>query len=99
MYKNIFKVYISVNLNEQNIDMCNFNTIRTMLFKDMILSVIDEGIKKGELIKESSDLVEGLLAVEQGFLLMTWSEQRDIKEELIKFLNTLFDLIEIKNEI
>jgi AcrR family transcriptional regulator len=98
-YHIIYKEYISINLDENNDDMCNFNTICTSFLKDILITVVNEGIKNGELKKESLNLVEGLIATERGFLLIMWTEQRDIKEGLTKFLNTLFDLIEIKNEI
>lgn len=95
-YHTIYKEYISINLDENNDDMCNFNTLCTGFLKDILITVVNEGIKNGELKKESLNLVEGLIATERGFLLIMWTEQRNIKQDIMKFLNTLFDLIEIK---
>jgi AcrR family transcriptional regulator len=96
-YQNIYKEYLGIYLvNKNSKKMCSFNNECAQFFKNFITAIIEEGIRKDELIDDANNLINGLLAVEKGFLLMTWSEQRDIKEELTKFLNTLFDLIEIK---
>jgi hypothetical protein len=61
-----------------------------------ITKIINEGIKKKELIDESNNVIDGLLAVERGFLLINLTQNVDIKEYLTEFINTLFDLIEVK---
>ena len=36
------------------------------------------------------------MAVEKGFLVIKWTENRDVKQSFRIFLNTIFDLIEVK---
>jgi len=94
--QNIYKEYISIDLGGENTNMCSFNGECSTFFRVIINHLIEDGIKKGELIEESKNLIEGLLAVEKGFLLIRWTEKVDVKENLRNFLNTIFDLIEVK---
>lgn len=94
-HQNTYKEYTSINLSEENNDMNNFNNECTTFFKTILTLLVEEGIRKGELKKEALNLVEGLIAVEKGFLLIQWTENKEIKESLRGFLNTIFDLIEV----
>ena len=93
---NLYKEYMSIDLGGENEKMSGFNTECSNFFRAIFLEYLQDGVDKGELKKEAVQLVDGLLAVEKGFLLLSWTEQKDIKKELTQFLNTLFDLIEIK---
>ncbi len=95
-HQNIYKEYISIDLCSQNENMCSFNNESGDFFRSIITALIKEGVEKNELKKESLELVNGLLAVEKGFLLIQWTEKRDIKKELKTFLEVIFNLIEIK---
>jgi AcrR family transcriptional regulator len=95
-HQNIYKEYISIDLGTKNDKMCGFNQECSQFFKTTIEELIVEGIKKGEIIKDSLKLISGLLAVEKGFLMIYWTEKREIKSELKEFLNMIFDLIEVK---
>lgn len=92
----LYKEYMSIDLGSENEKMSGFNAECSDFFRSVFLEYLQNGVNKGELKKESIKLVDGLLAVEKGFLILSWTEQRDIKKELTQFLNTLFDLIEIK---
>ena len=93
---NLYQEYMSIDLGGECSNMRDFNGECASFFRTIIKSLIEEGIQKGELKKESLKLVEGLLAVEKGFLIISWTEKRDIQKELTEFLNTLFDLLEVK---
>ncbi len=94
-HKNVYKEYLSIDLSCENESMCTLNSECSTFFRNIIKLLIQDGIEKGELKNEAINLVEGLLAVEKGFLLIHWTEKKDIKEDLRIFINTLFDLIEI----
>ena len=93
-HQSIYKEYMSIDLGGENENICTFNNECSDFFKSILTLLIKEGIEKGELIKKSEDLIDALLAIEKGFLVIKWTEKRDVKDELKKSLNTIFDLIE-----
>ena len=95
-HQNIYKEYMSIDLSGENENMSSFNNECGDFFKSILTLLIQEGISKNELKKESLQLINGLLAVEKGFLVIHWTENRDVKDDLKEFLNALFDLVEIK---
>ena len=95
-HQNIYKEYVSINLGTYNDNMSEFNKECSVFFKTTIEKLIKEGITKGEIIEDSLKLVGGLLAVEKGFLMIHWTEGKDVKSELKEFINMIFDLIEVK---
>jgi len=94
----LYKEYMSIDLGGECENMKDFNTECGSFFRNMITFFIQEGIEKGEIVPEAINLTEGLLAIEKGFLIILWTERKDIKKDVTQFLNTLFDLIEVKNE-
>lgn len=95
-HQNIYKEYMSIDLSGENKNMCSFNNECGDFFKTIFATLIKEGVDKDELIPESLNLVNGLMAIEKGFLVIKWTENRDIKDEFREFLNTIFDLIQRK---
>ena len=95
-HQNIYKEYVSINLGTHNDNMSEFNKECSVFFKTTIEKLIKEGITKGEIIEDSLKLVGGFLAVEKGFLMIHWTEGKDVKSELKEFINMIFDLIEVK---
>lgn len=94
-HQNIYKEYISITLGTDNEKMCEFNNECSLFFKATIEKLLLEGIEKGEIMNDSLKLVNGFLAIEKGFLMIFWTEKKDIKEELKEFINMIFDLIEV----
>jgi TetR/AcrR family transcriptional regulator, acrAB operon repressor len=95
-HQNIYKEYMSIDIAGENKNMSEFDSECGTFFKSILDIFIKDGITKGELIKSSINLVEGLLAVEKGFLIIMWTENKDVKHDFKMFLNTIFDLIEVK---
>ena len=93
-HQNIYKEYMSIDLSGENENMRSFNNECGSFFKTILTMLIEEGVRKDELIKKSLGLINGLMAVEKGFLVIKWTENKDIKEDFREFLNTIFDLIE-----
>ena len=94
--QNIYKEYMSIDIAGECTNMCKFDNECGVFFKSILDIFIKDGIKKGEIIESSQNLVDGLLAVEKGFLVIKWTENKDVKHSFRIFLNTIFDLIEVK---
>lgn len=96
---NGYKDYLSIVLSEDNEAMKEFNTSCDQFFNQQIMMVIDEGIKNGELIPQSKKLINGLVCFEKGVALMKMTKNDfDAKMICEEFINTLFEIIEVKND-
>jgi len=94
---NGYKDYLSVVLSEENEEMKDFNTSCTDFFTNQLGIIIDEGIKKEEIIEESRKLIKGLMCFEKGAALMKLTEVNfNAKQTCEEFINTLFKIIEVK---
>jgi len=94
--QNIYKEYMSIDIAGECTNMCEFDSECGVFFKSVLDTFITDGIQKGEIIESSKNLVDGLIAVEKGFLVIKWTENKDVKQSFRTFLNTIFDLIEVK---
>ena len=94
---NGYKDYLSVALSDENESMKDFNTNCTCFFTRQVYDMIDQGIKKGELVPEAINLVDGLMCFEKGAALMKMTEKDfDAKKTCDEFVDSLFKLIEVK---
>jgi AcrR family transcriptional regulator len=93
---NFYKEYVSINLSSDSQEMCQFNLECSEFFNGLVSSFIEEGIAKGEIVEKSRDLIQGLKATEKGFLFFKWTEKKEVSGDFRKFLNTIFDLIEVQ---
>ncbi len=92
-----YQEYLSIVLSDNNEAMKAFNKEKRKFFEDELKKVIKEGINNVELIPQALDLCEGLLIFKKGLSLLKMSEDNfDTKVEFEKFINTIFDIIEIK---
>jgi len=95
-HQNVYKEYISIDISSESENMQKFDNECSIFFKEILTKFIQEGIEKGELVKSSKNLIDGFIASEKGFLVIKWTEGRDVQNDFKLFLNTIFDLIEIK---
>jgi AcrR family transcriptional regulator len=96
---NGYKDFLSVVLGDENSEMKEFNCSTTNFFNEKLKEVVQEGIDKGELIPQAIDLSEGLLIFEKGLVLLKMSQNNyNVSEKFEKFINTIFNLIEIKGD-
>jgi len=94
---NGYKEYLSIMLAEENPTMGEFNVECHSFFSVQLQQMIDDAIEKGELIPEASVMSEGLLIFEKGLALLKMSQKDfDAKKECEVFVNSFFDLIEVK---
>jgi len=92
----VYKEYIAAILSNGDLSMSEFNKECTDFIHQILTKIIHDGIVKGEIKAVAENLIYGMLASERGFMLMDWTENRTCKQKLKVYINTLFDLIEIK---
>jgi len=92
----VYKEYITATLSNGDKDMSEFNKECTDFIHQILTKIIHDGIEKGEINAIAENLINGMLASERGFMLMDWSENSNSKQKLKVYINTLFDLMEIK---
>jgi TetR/AcrR family acrAB operon transcriptional repressor len=92
----VYREYLSVTLSSKFSPMIEFNKECSGFIKNILEDIIGEGIKKGEIKDVSRNLVDGIMKAERGYMLVAWAEDRDLRKDFKAYINTLFDLIEIK---
>lgn len=94
---NGYKEYLSIVLSDDNHAMKKFNTTCNDFFNIQLRKFIKDGIENNELIPHAIDLVDGLLIFEKGIALRKMTQDDfDAKTSCETFINTLFDLLEVK---
>ncbi|WP_154224413.1 TetR/AcrR family transcriptional regulator [Marinicella rhabdoformis] len=94
----VYKEYIAATLSTDDKSMIEFNRECTTFIHQMLTKIIFDGISKGEIKAVAENLITGIMVSERGFMLMDWSENIINKKVFKVYLNTIFDLIEIKDE-
>jgi TetR/AcrR family acrAB operon transcriptional repressor len=92
----VFREYLSCTLSSKCSPMLKFNRECADFIKNILEDIIEEGIKKGEIKDVSRNLIDGIIKSERGYMVMAWAEGRDLKKDFKEYMDTLFDLIEIK---
>lgn len=92
----VYKEFIAATLSCNDAAMRSFNCECTDFIKDILSHIIQEGIEKEEINPVANTLIDGIIATERGFMLNSWMTSQNNKQELKNYINTLFDLIEIK---
>ena len=92
----VYREYLSVTLSSKFSPMIEFNRECSAFIKNILQDIIEEGIQKGEINDVSRNLIDGIMRAERGYMLVAWAEGRDLKNEFKEYIDTLFNLIEIK---
>jgi TetR/AcrR family acrAB operon transcriptional repressor len=92
----VYREYLSVTLSSKFSPMIEFNRECSGFVRNILEDIIEEGIAKGEITETSRNLVDGIMKAERGYMIIAWAEDRDLKQEFKKYIDSLFDLIEIK---
>ncbi len=74
-------------------------TEKDAVYYDWFKSIFEEGIKKGEIKPSAIKLVKGLYTLGNGIFIAesTTKIVDDIQSEIDKYIDSLFEFIEIKN--
>ncbi len=92
----VYREYLSVTLSSKHNPMLEFNKECSGFIRNILEDIIDEGIKKAEIKDVSRNLIDGIMKAERGYMVIAWAEGRDLRKDFKEYINTLFDLIEIK---
>jgi AcrR family transcriptional regulator len=92
----VYREYLSVTLSTKSCPMIEFNRECSGFIKNILQDIIEAGIKQGEIKDVARHLVDGLMKAERGYMVIAWAEGKDLKQEFRDYIDTLFDLIEIK---
>jgi len=92
----VYREYLSVTLSSKCSPMLEFNRECSGFIRNILEDIIEEGIEKGEISEVSRSLIDGIMRAERGYMVVAWAEGRDLRIEFKEFIDTLFDLIEIK---
>lgn len=95
---NGYKDFLSIVLANENSIMKDFHCTANDFFKEKIELIIKDGIQKGELIPQAAGLAQGLLTYEKGLCLLKMTQSDyDAESDFNLFVNSIFDLIEVKD--
>lgn len=96
--RQLYKEFVSISLLNPSKEMTEFNNNCSENYFKWFEEIIQEGIDKGELIKSSKNLARGLFVIGEGlFISSCVTDTTDnFKNELDKFYDTLFKLMEVK---
>ncbi|CAM3546447.1 TetR/AcrR family transcriptional regulator [Arcobacter aquimarinus] len=96
---NAYKDYLSIVLSDDNQLMKKYNDTCHIFFKEQLENVINEGIKSNELIPQAKNFIDGLLVFEKGLVLQKMTQENfDVSDVCKRFIDNLFDLIEVRDD-
>ncbi len=96
---NAYKDYLSIVLSDDNQLMKKYNDTCHIFFKEQLENVINEGIKSNELIPQAKNFIDGLLVFEKGLVLQKMIQENfDVSDVCKRFIDNLFDLIEVRDD-
>ncbi|MFK5937918.1 MAG: TetR/AcrR family transcriptional regulator [Sulfurimonas sp.] len=98
--RKLYKEFISISLINSNVEMTEFQTKCTTTYFKWFEEIIQEGVDRGEFIADAKKLARGLFSVGEGMFISSevTTTIEDLKKELDTFFDTLFDLLEVKDE-
>ena len=96
--RELYKELISITLSEPNREIIEFHSRCNVEYHKWFNEIFEEGIQKGEIIEDSKKLLNGLFAFGEGMYISSCvtDTEDDLKYEIDNFIDTIFDLIEVK---
>jgi AcrR family transcriptional regulator len=95
---NIYREFLAISMTNGTREMIDFNIACREKFTSILNQIIKEGIDKNELSREAQGLTSALITFGLGLVVETHTVSLDAKDEITRFLDALFTLIEIKEE-
>jgi len=96
--RHLYKEFVSISLSMPNQEMIEFQKKCSHSYYDWFVSIIENGIQKGELILESQSLAKGIFCVGEGMFIKNTTENDSnlLKKDINQFIDSIFKLIEVK---
>lgn len=94
--RSIYKNFIALSLSNKDKELMEFQTKCSAQYYDWVCQIIQEGIDKNELKKESIKLARGLFVVGKGMFILSeiTDNIENLQKELNNFIDSLFLLME-----
>lgn len=95
----IYKEFISISLSSPNKEMMEFQSSYAKDYYEWFVEILSDGVKSGEIKEGSEDFARGLFVLAKGMFISSSSTNtiEDVKSEVHKFTDALFDILEKKN--
>jgi len=96
--RKLYKEFISIALSSPNEKMIQFQTESFISHYEWFEKIIQDAIDSGEIIKKSAPLTKGLFVTAEGMFISSVATNAidDIQKELDDYIDSIFDLIEVK---
>ncbi len=96
--RKLYKEFVSITLSSPDVEMIEFQTQCFDVHYVRFEQIIQDAIENGELIKESLAFARGLFVSAEGMFIASEATNsiQSVEREVNKFIDALFDLIEIK---
>ena len=94
----LYREFIAISLMDGTEEMEQFSRTCHEKSTEKLEMVIEEAIEKNEIVPEARDLIPALHLFSKGLVIDTHMLHTDAKSEIERFVETLFTLIEIKEE-
>lgn len=96
--RELYKEFIAIALTHPNEKMTSFHTQCHQEYSKWFEEIIQEGIDNTELLPQSINLVNGLMASGEGMFISSYATTviNDVKNEMDIYIDTIFDLMEVQ---
>ena len=94
----LYREFLAIAMTSGTDEMIAFNMQCREKFAEILGKILREGIEKGELPPEAEEMKSALLAFALGLIVEVYISRLDPKEEIERYLDTLFTFIEKKEE-
>ena len=94
----LYREFLAISMTSGTDEMIDFNKECRKKFSDILGQILNDGIEKGELPPQTEVLTSAILAFALGLIVEVHTAALDPKEEIERFLDTLFKLIKTKEE-
>jgi len=95
----LYREFMAISMTSGTDEMIDFNIQCRKKFTDILWQILKDGIEKGELPLETEELISAIIVFELGLIVEVHTAALDPKDEISRFLNALFTVIEIKENV